>query len=271
MVSLWFGDLLRPFDILYGQISLQVIYFLVIHRQSQSFRSLLPYSLLSLLLLRLWSFWSTQLVQPGCSTVFSLSRVCGNLCHFFPGCSFPRQGWAATMGYSSRLCPCPVSPSLPPGSLSVVQSGSNFRLVVSGGGLPYLHCQCAFGDGRGLHFRSLLSVSTFLVFAAVVSLRISGVLVSPTLPSVHLGFLWWMVSLHLSSLLRVGAEFRRSCSSQFPSGSFSIVSPFVPEGNFVTCFLFIFSLYISYLYRIAAAWLLHVRASAGWEPTVPAV
>ena len=49
----------------------------------------------------------------------------------------------------------------------------------------------------------------------------------------------------------------------------------------MTCFLFIFSLYIilyngfcflpSFLYRIAAVWLLHVTAYAGWEPTVPAV
>ena len=53
--------------------------------------------------------------------------------------------------------------------------------------------------GRGLfHFRSL-SVSTFMVFAAistaVVSLRISGVLVSPTLTFVGLEFLRWTVNL----------------------------------------------------------------------------
>ena len=130
-------------------MSLQVIYFFVIHERSRSFRSLLPYSMHSLLILRLWLFWSTQQVESSCSTVFSLSRVSGNLCPFFTGFSFPTQGWAATMGYSSRLCPCSVGPSLPPCSLLVVRSGGNFLLVFSGGGLPYLHYQSAFGDGRG--------------------------------------------------------------------------------------------------------------------------
>ena len=144
----------------------------------------------------------SNLVAPLCF----LSRVSGNICPFFPGFSFPTQGWAAAMGYSGRLCPCPVGPSLPPCSLLVVRSGGNFRLVVSWGGLPCLHCQYDFGNGRGLlHFCSLLSVSTHSVFAAtstaVVSLRVSGVLVSPTLPSVGLGFLRWPVTLHLSPLL----------------------------------------------------------------------
>ena len=132
MIRPWFGDLLRPFAIVCGQLSLQVIYFFVIHKQSQSFRSLLPSSLLSLLILRLWAFWSTQQVQPGCSIVFFLSRVSGNLCPLFPGFSFPTQGRVAAMGYSSRLCPCPVGLLLPPCSLLVVRSGGNFRLVVSG-------------------------------------------------------------------------------------------------------------------------------------------
>ena len=34
----------------------QVIYFFVIHKQSQSFRSLLAYSMLSMVMLRLWTF-----------------------------------------------------------------------------------------------------------------------------------------------------------------------------------------------------------------------
>ena len=164
MVHPWFGDLLRPFAIICGQMSLQVIYFFVIHKQSQSFCSLFSYSVLSLLILRFWAFWSNLQVQPGCSTVFSLSRVSGTLCSFFPG-FFPTQGREATMGYSSRLCPCPVGPSLPPSSLLVVRSGGNFKLVVSGRGLPCLHCQCPFGGGVGglLHFSSSLSVSTFLI------------------------------------------------------------------------------------------------------------
>ena len=167
--------------------------------------------------------------------------------------------------------------------------------MVSGGGLPYLHCQCALTMGGVLlHFHSLLSISTFLVFAAVVSLLISGVLVSPTLPSVGLGFLRWTVTLHLLPTFVDGRGgpgvlgFLRYCSSQFLSGSFSLASPFVPGGwggggggDFVTCSCLIFSLYIilcnsfcflpSILYRIAAAWLLHERASAGWEPMVSAV
>ena len=55
--------------------------------------------------------------------------------------------------------------------------------------------------------------------------------------------------------------------------------PFCSVGNFVTFLIFLISIlfYIvvcvlpSYLYRIAAAWLLHMRASPGWELTVPAV
>ena len=139
MVRPWFGDLLRPIDIVCDQMSFQVTYFFIIHKQSQSFRSLLPYSLLSLLMLRPWSFWSTQQVLPRCSTVFSLSRVSDNLCPFFPGFSFPTQGWAAAIDYSNRHCPCPVGRSLPPCSLLVVRFGGSFRLLVSGGGLPYLH------------------------------------------------------------------------------------------------------------------------------------
>ena len=119
-------------------------------------------------MLRLWSFWSNQQVQPGCSTVFSVSRVLVP-CFFFPGFSFPTQGCAAAMSYSSRLCPYPVGPSLLPCSLLVVRSGGNFRLVVSRGGLPYLHCQCAFGDGRGSP-----PLSFFTVYFHVLGVRSCG-------------------------------------------------------------------------------------------------
>ena len=123
----------------------------------------------------------------------------------------------------------------------------------------------AMGEGL-LYFCSLLSVSTFLVFAAVVSLWISGVLVSPTLPSVGLGFLQWTVSLHLSPLLTFGdgrgglgvLGFRGSCSSQFPSGSFSLASPFVPEGDFVTCFC-LFFLYTFFYVMVSVFFLIFVQ------------
>ena len=102
--------------------------------------------------------------------------------------------------------------------------------------------------GDLLHFCSLLSISTFLVFAAVVSLRISG----PRFA--HPALRWPRISpvdgvpLPLPTFVDGSRGpsvlgFCKSCSSQFPSGSFSLVCPFVPEGNFVT-FLFIFSLYI---------------------------
>ena len=137
----------------------------------------------------------------------------------------------------------------------------------------------AIGVGL-LHFRSLLSVSTFLVFTAVVFLRISLVLVSLALPSVGLGFLRWTVSLHLSPLLtlRMGAVVLVSWVSAGPAVSvpfrlFSSCQSFCSGGNFVTCFLLSFYFYIisyngfyflpSFLYRIAAAWLLHVRTTTG--------
>ena len=89
----------------------------------------------------------TQWVPPGCSVVFSLSRVYGRLCPFFPRFSFPHQVWVATMCSSGRRCPCLVGPSVPPCSLLIVQSCGNFRRVVSGGGHTSLQCRLAFGDG----------------------------------------------------------------------------------------------------------------------------
>ena len=109
--------------------------------------------------------------------------------------------------------------------------------------------------GRGLlHFRSLLSVSTFVVFAAptaVVSLWISGVLIShPDLRQPGISLVDGKPPTSpLSSLTADGRggpgvlSFRKSCGSQFPSSSFSLASPFVLEGDFVTCFCLIF-LYI---------------------------
>ena len=255
MVSPCFVDLLLPFAIICGQLSLQVISFFVIHKQSQSFRSLLPYSLLSLLMLRLWSFWS-----PGWSTLvaplFSLSRVCGNLCPFFLASpSLSRVGqllWATVAGS--------VLVQWVHHCLHVLSW--LFGLAITSGWWPPGVAFLTFTvsvllamEGGLLHFHSLLSVSSFLMFAAVVSLQISGVLVSPTLPSIGLGFLRWTVSLHLSLRLTfadgkggfVVLGFCKSCSSQFPSGSFRLVSPFVPEGNLVTCFLF-FSLYLLYIF-----------------------
>ena len=143
MVSPWFGNLLLPFDIISGQMSLQMFYFLFIHRQSQSFWSLLLYRLLSLLILGLWSSWSpsrSNLVDPRCFLCHG-SMV---TCPFFQRFSFPHQDWIAAMCSSSRRCPCPVGPSLPPCSLLVVRSGSNFRRVASGSGLPSLHCWLVF-------------------------------------------------------------------------------------------------------------------------------
>ena len=214
-----------------------------------------PFSLFSLIvrflcLLRLWSFWSTQQVQPRCSTVFSLSWACGNLCPFFPGFSFPTQGWATAMGYSSSLCPCPLGPSLPPCSLLVVQAGG----LQEWASLPSL--PVCFWQWEGVS-------STFVLYCPFPHswylqlwfLSRSRVLVSPTLPSVGLGFPRWTVSLHLSPLLnfvdgRGGPGvlgFRRSCSSQLPSGSVSHVSPFVPEGKFVACFCLFFLFILFYI------------------------
>ena len=179
--------------------------------------------------------------------MLSLSRVYGHLCPFFPGFSFPNPDWAATMSSSSRRCPCPVGPSLPPCSFLVVRSGGNFRLVVSGAAFLTFSAGGLLAMGVGLlHFRSLLSVSTFLVFAAVVFLQISRVLVSLTLPSVGLGFLRWTVSLHLSPLLTLlmGVVVLVSWVSaglavSAPFRLFSSCQPFCSGGNF----FFLFFLY----------------------------
>ena len=247
-------------------MSLPVIDFFVIHKQSQSFWSLLPYSLLSLLMLRLWSFWSTQQVQPVCSSVFSLGSVVTSVPFFQASPSLRRVGqplWATVAGsfLVQWVHRC----------LHV--SSWLFGLAVTSGwwspGVAFLtftsSVLLAMGEGL-LYFCSLLSVSTFLVFAAVVSLWFSGVLVSPTLPSVGLGFLQWTVSLHLSPLLTFGdgrggpgvLGFRGSCSSQFPSGSFSLASPFVPEGDFVTCFC-LFFLYIFFYVMVSVFFLIFVQ------------
>ena len=99
-----------------------------------------------------------------------------------------------------------------------------------------------------------------LVFAAtstaVVSLRISGVLVSSTLPSIGVGFLRWTVTFHLSPLLAFAdgrggpgvLGFLRSCSSQFPSSSFHLASPLVLEGDFVTYFCLIYIYVLFYVF-----------------------
>ena len=94
MVSPWFGDLLHPFDIVSGQMSLQVFYFLIIHRQSQSFRSLLLYKLLSLLILRLWSYWSpsrSHLVAPLC--FLRLGSMVASVPFFHASHSLTRFEW----------------------------------------------------------------------------------------------------------------------------------------------------------------------------------
>ena len=112
------------------------------------------------------------------------------------------------MCISGRRCPFPVGPSLPPCSLLIVQSCGNFRRVVSGGGLTSFTTGWILAMAVGLlHFRPFLSVSTFLVIAVVVFLRVLPVFVSLTLPSVGLGFLQRTVSLPLSPLLslRIGA------------------------------------------------------------------
>ena len=74
--------------------------------------------------------------------------------------------------------------------------------MVSGGGIPCLHCQCAFGDGEG---SPPLLVST--VWFHICGVRShphgcgfsgsQGVLALPTLNSVDLWFLWWAVNLHV--------------------------------------------------------------------------
>ena len=132
-------------------------------------------------------------------------------------------------------------------------------LLAMGGGL--LH----FRSGL-LHFRSVLSVSSFLVFAAVIFLLISRVLVSLTLPSVGLGFLRWTVSLPLSPLLplRMGAVVLVSWVSvdlavSVPSRLFSSCRPFCSGGNFGTCFFIylFFYLYIYIFYRMVSVFFPH--------------
>ena len=122
MVSPWFGDHLHPFVIICGQMSLQVIYFLVIHKQSVLSVSPPLSSAFSAYALAL-----VILVNPARPTwllhcVFSVSGLWSPL-SLFSRLLLPKQSWAAAMGYSSRLCPCPVGPSLPPCSLLVVRSG----------------------------------------------------------------------------------------------------------------------------------------------------
>ena len=124
-----------------------------------------------------------------------------------------------------------------------------------------------------LHFPSFLSVSTFLVFAVVVFLRLSLVLVSLTLPSVGLGFLRWTESLPLSCLCgweqwswRPG--FPQVWRSLFPSSSFRLVTPFVPGGggggNFGTFFLFIFYIMVSVFFpHFCTGLLLRVAVTCG--------
>ena len=245
MVSPCFGDLLRPFDIVSGQMLLKV--FLIIHRQSQSFRSLLLYRLLSLLILRLWSCWSpsrSNLVDPLC---FSVPGLWSPL-SLFPGLSFPHQDWAAAISSNYGLCPCPVGPSLPPCSLLVVRSGGNFRRVVSGGGLPYLHCQWAFG-GRS---RSP-PLSFFTVHFHILSVRCCGFSTDLAGPRfTHPALRWPRISPvdsvppPLPSPTFCGWEqwswwpgFPRVWQSRFPSSSFHLVNPFVPGGTLGLVFLFI--------------------------------
>ena len=73
---------------------------------------------------------------------------------------------------------------------------------------------------------------------------------------------------HIVSLILVcPLGFRMSYGFQFPSGSFSLASPCVLMGDFVTfvsfCIILKLMFSSSFLYRIAAVWLLHMRASAG--------
>ena len=96
-------------------------------------------------------------------------------------------------------------------------AGDHFWLVVSSGGLPCLHCQCASSDGEGfLHFRSLLSNSPFVVFtatsAAVTSLRFSGGSRFTHPNSIGLGFFWWAVTLHVV----LAPQFIVRCNSLVP-------------------------------------------------------
>ena len=99
-------------------------------------------------------------------------------------------------------------------------------------------------------------------------------------------FVHFVQPYHIVSFILVcPLGFRTSYGSQFPSCSFSLVpsSPFVPVGDFdlflffFFFFFFLFILFYTYvffppfLYRIAAAWLLRMRASAGRELTVRTV
>ena len=116
--------------------------------------------------------------------------------------------------------------------------------------------------GGLLHFRSRLSVSTFLVFAAVISLRISGVLVSPTLPSVGLGFLRWTVSLHFSPLLtfadgRGGPGFPQVLQFSVPFQLIYSCQPFCSRGELCDVFLFIFFFLYILFYVMVSVFFLH--------------
>ena len=84
-------------------------------------------------------------------------------------------------------------------------------------------------------------------------------------------FVHFLQPYHIVLLILVcPLGFPMSYSSQFPSSSFSLASPCVPVGDFVTLVSF-FHFYIifilvflpSFLCRIAAVCMLHMRASAG--------
>ena len=160
------------------------------------------------------------------------------------------------MGYCSRLCPYPVGPSLPPCSLLVVRSGGNFRLVVSWGDLPYLHCQCPFGSGMG--GSPPLSFFTVRFHFLGVCSHLHSCGFSPDLRGPHFThpvLRWPRISPvdgdpppHPPLFAFAGGrggpgvlDFRRFYSSQFPSGSFSLARPFVPGEDSVSCFCLFFS------------------------------
>ena len=164
--------------------------------------------------------------------------------------------------------------------------GGSIWRSLQAGGLPCLPCPCAFGDGDGFppllfftvrfHVRGAHSQPPQLWF-----LSRSGVLVSPTLNSVGLGFLRWAVNLQVvlaprlivqwNSILQESLSgpsqiqcvvgrggpgvlgFHTSCGSQFPSSYFSLASPFVQEGDIVTCFVsFFFIHYFLYLFTFSS-------------------
>ena len=270
-------------------MSLQVFFFLIIHRQSQSFRSLLLYKLLSLLILRLLSSWSpsrSHLVAPLC--FLCLRSMVASVPFFHVSHSLTSFGWPLCAPVAGAVLVQWVHCYLhvPSWLLSLTVPSGRWS---PGVGLTSLRCRLAFGDGC----RSP-PLSFFPVRFHILSVRCCGFSTGLAGPRfTHSALCWPRISLVdsvpsplPSRAFAVGSSgpgvlgFHGS-DSLCSLPTLFVFSALLFRGElwdlFFTYFLFIYFLYNgfcfppSFLYMIAAAWLLHVGESTGWIPTVPTV